>query len=185
MTLEFSVDPELTRGLRDEILDCWTEVTQAGGAVGFVPPVTREEIAPTAEQAFAGVVAGADRLIVGRVRETGNPARGGGDPAAGRLAALAFIVGGQHGLTRHWRTVKRVMVHPEFQGRGYGLDLMTAVAGAGRSMGLDMLNLECRSGTGVDEFYKRAGYREWGRFPGALRLSADEFRDQISLYLPL
>lgn len=185
MTLEFFVDPELTGALRDEILDCWTAVSQAGGAVGFVPPVTRDEIAPTAEQAYAGVAAGADRLILGRVPGTGNPGEGGDDPAAGRLAALAFIVDGQHGLTPHWRTVKRVMVHPDFQGRGYGLELMTAVAAAGRSMGLDMLNLECRGGTGVDEFYKRAGYREWGRFPGALRLSAAEFRDQISLYLPL
>jgi GNAT superfamily N-acetyltransferase len=183
MTLEFSVDPELTEGLRDEILDCWTDVSQAGGAVGFVPPVTRAEIAPTAEQAFAGAAAGTDRLVVGRVR--GGAGAGDGDPAAGRLAALAFIVDGQHGLTPHWRTVKRVMVHPDFQGRGYGLELMTAVAGVGRSMGLDMLHLDCRSGTGVDEFYKRTGYLEWGRFPGALRLSADEFRDQISLYLPL
>ena len=45
MTLEISVDPELTAGLRDQILDCWTDVSQAGGAVGFVPPVTKAEIA--------------------------------------------------------------------------------------------------------------------------------------------
>lgn len=185
MTLEFSVDPELTAGLRDEILDCWVDVTQAGGAVGFVPPITREQIAPTAEQAFAGVLSGADRLVVGRVPGGPAAASRGGDPAAGRLAALAFIVDGQHGLTPHWRTVKRVMVHPDFQGRGYGLDLMDAVAEAGRSMGLDMLNLECRSGTGVDEFYKRTGYLEWGRLPAALRLGPGDFRDQISLYLPL
>ncbi|HEV2636085.1 MAG TPA: GNAT family N-acetyltransferase [Actinocrinis sp.] len=176
MTLEFSVDPALTVGLREEILDCWTEVSQAGGAVGFVPPVTRADIAPAAGQAYAGVDDGRDRLIVGRTI---------GGPTPGRLAALAFLVDGQHGLSRHWRSVKRVMVHPDFQGLGYGAELMAAVERLGRSMGLEMLHLDCRSGTGVDLFYKRCGYAEWGRFPRALRVAEDDYRELINLCLQL
>lgn len=178
MTLEFSVDPALTAQLRADILDCWTAVSQAGGAVGFVPPVTREAIAPTADLAFAGVDGGRDRLVVGR-----EP--GAGPHAPGRLAALAFIVDGGHGLCRHWRTVKRVMVHPDFQGAGHGAALMSAVEQAARAMGLEMLHLDCRSGTGLDEFYKRSGYEEWGRFPRALRVGEDDYRDLVNLYLPL
>jgi GNAT superfamily N-acetyltransferase len=171
MMLEFSVDPDLTEALRDEILDCWTDATLAGGAIGFVPPVTKDEIAPTAERDFAGVADGRDRLVVGRI--------------AGRLAAVAFIVDERHGLSRHWRTVKRVMVHPDFQGSGHGLELMDEVARIGRTMDLEMLSLDCRSGAGLDRFYKRCGYLEWGRFPRALRIAADDFRDIISFYLPL
>jgi len=33
------VDPEL----RAALLACWTDVSNAGGAVGFVPPVTEDE----------------------------------------------------------------------------------------------------------------------------------------------
>src|SRR3954454_3815583 len=32
--------------LRGELLTCWTDVSNAGGAVGFVPPVTEGDVAP-------------------------------------------------------------------------------------------------------------------------------------------
>ena len=41
MSLTFTLDPAVTAELRDGILDLWTDVSNAGGAVGFVPPVTR------------------------------------------------------------------------------------------------------------------------------------------------
>lgn len=171
MGLNFVIDPELTGALRTEIIDCWTDVSNADGAVGFVPPVTTADVRPVAEHDLAGAAAGRDRLIIGR--------------AAGRLAALAFIVDGQFGLTQHWRTVKRVMVHPDFQGLGYGVALMDEVARVGREMGLQMLQLECRGDTGNDLFYKKCGYIEYGRLPRGLRISETDYRDVISLYLPL
>jgi GNAT superfamily N-acetyltransferase len=173
MALEFSVDPDMTDKLQAEIVACWTDVSNAGGAVGFVPPVAMDDVLPVAAKAMAGVAAGHDRLIVGR--ETG----------VGRLAALAVITDGQFRLTEHWRTVKRVMVHPDFQGRGYGVQLMVEVERVARDMGLELLTLDCRGGTGNDEFYKKCGYTEYGRLPGALRLGADDYRDQILMTLPL
>lgn len=191
MTLEFTVDPELTESLREEILDCWTEVSQAGGAVGFVPPVSRAEVAPVAEASLDRVASGQDRLIVGRVPggDSVGGAGVGGDgiqgAAPGRLAALAFVADDQVGLSAHWRMVKRVMIHPDFQGSGYGVGLMDTVAQVGRSMGLEMLSLDCRGGTGVELFYKKCGYLEWGRMPRALRITPDDYREKICLYLPL
>jgi GNAT superfamily N-acetyltransferase len=174
-------------------------VSNAGGAVGFVPPVAMDDVLPVAAKAFAGVAAGHDRLVLGR--EPGATARdddgagggsgnggagaGGGIDGAGRLAALAFITGGQFQLTEHWRTVKRVMVHPDFQGRGYGAQLMAEVERVARAMGLERLTLDCRGGTGNDEFYKKCGYVEYGRLPGGLRLGAQDYRDQILMTLPL
>src|SRR5947209_1446399 len=192
MTLEFTVDPELTDELRAQIVACWTDVSNAGGAVGFVPPVTTDDVRPAAEKLFAAVAAGHDRLIVGWAvgsdndepgpGETGSGAAGGGEP---RVAALATICDGQFRLTAHWRKVKRVMVHPDFQGRGYGALLMAEVEQVARGMGLEMLTLDCRGETGNDVFYKKCGYVEYGRLQGALRLSADDYRDQILMALSL
>src|SRR4051794_26529907 len=40
MALSFELDPPLTEDLRVAILKLWVEVTNTGGAVGFVAPVT-------------------------------------------------------------------------------------------------------------------------------------------------
>lgn len=175
MTLEFTLDPELTETLRAQIVACWTDVSNAGGAVGFVPPVTMDDVLPVAEKLFAAVTGGRDRLVVGWDHAGGQP----------RVAALATISDGQFRLTEHWRKVKRVMVHPDFQGHGYGARLMAEIERVGRTMGLEMLTLDCRGGTGNDVFYKKCGYVEYGRLPGALRLTADDYRDQILMALSL
>lgn len=184
MTLQFEVDPELTEQLRAEIVACWTDVTNAGGAVGFVPPVAMDDVLPTAEAQFAGVNSGRDRLVVGRVAE---------GEQSGRLAALAFLVGGGFAFTAHWQTVQRVMVHPDFQGAGYGYTLMAELAAVAREAGLEQLHLDCRGGTGNDLFYKKCGYEEFGRFPKALKLpgrtedgeGATPYRDRILMALEL
>ncbi|HEV3169425.1 MAG TPA: GNAT family N-acetyltransferase [Actinocrinis sp.] len=207
LELEFTVDPELTDALREQIVACWTDVSNAGGAVGFVPPVTMDDVSPVAVKALAGVAAGRDRLIVGRASGPGAKAESasgselrtaselgtatdshsasGPGPDAERLAAVAFITDEQFQLTEHWRTVKRVMVHPDFQRLGMGARLMAEVEQVGREMGLEQLVLDCRGGTGNDEFYKKCGYEEYGRMRAGLRLSADDYRDRIMMALEL
>ena len=161
MTLEFEVDPELSEQLRAEIVACWTDVSNAGGAVGFMPPVTMDDVLPTAEEQFAGILSGRDRLVVGRTADGEQP---------GRLATLAFLVANSHLLRAHWLTVQRVMVHPDFQGAGYGYRLMAELAVVARGAGVEQLHLDCRGGTGNDLFYKRCGYQEYGRIPKGLKL---------------
>jgi GNAT superfamily N-acetyltransferase len=184
MTLRFEVDPELTEQLRAEIIACWADVSNAGGAVGFVPPVTMDDVLPRAEAQFAGVRSGRDRLVIGRVAQ---------GEQAGRLAALAFLVGEDFPFTAHWQTVKRVMVHPDFQGYGYGYRLMAEIAAVAREAGLEQLHLDVRGGTGTDLFYKKCGYNECGRIPKALKLpgrthdgsGATPYRDRIIMALEL
>jgi GNAT superfamily N-acetyltransferase len=186
MTLRFEMDPELTEQLRAEIIACWTDVSNAGGAVGYVPPVTMDDVLPGAEAQFAGIRAGRDRLVVGRV------AQGEGE-RSGRLAALAFLVANDFAFTAHWQTVKRVMVHPDFQGAGYGYRLMAELAAVARESGLEQLHLDVRGGTGTDLFYKKCGYSECGRIPKALKLpgrtddgaGATPYRDRILMALEL
>jgi GNAT superfamily N-acetyltransferase len=169
--LEFVTDFDPGETVLAEVVACWTDVTNAGGAVGFVPPVAMDDVLPLAERTLAAVRHGYDRMVLGR--------------AGGRVAALAFLVGSGFELAAHRRTVKRVMVHPDFQGRGYGLALMREVERVGRELGLQQLTLSCRGGTGNDLFYKKCGYTEFGRLPKGLRLSEDDYRDDIYMALVL
>ncbi len=76
MTLEFEVDPQLTEQLRAEIVACWTDVSNAGGAVGFFPPVSMDDVQPRPRHSSPGVLEGRDRLLIGRAT-TGGSRRAG------------------------------------------------------------------------------------------------------------
>lgn len=171
MSLSFVVDPPLTAALREEIVALWVEVTNHGGAVGFVGPVDAAEVWPVAEAAFGGVEAGLDQLVAGF--------------DGGRLVAVLFAVDNRFGLKAHWRVVKRVMVRPGSQGRGYGAALMAAAAELGRRRGWSGLQVTVRDGHGLDGFYARLGYREVGRLPGALRVGPGDDRDELFMWLGL
>ncbi len=171
MGLDLVLDPPLTAGLRTHLLDLWVRVVNAGGAVGFVPPVTGDDVRPTAEDAFAGVDAGVDHALVGF--------------EGGRPVALLFLAGNRHALKGHWRTVKRVMVDPGAQGRGYGAALMREAERVARTRGWAGLHVTVRGGTGLDRFYAGLGFKEVGRLPGALRVADGDDRDEILMWVPL
>jgi GNAT superfamily N-acetyltransferase len=171
MGLTFVLDPPLSPQLRSRILSLWVEVTNAGGAVGFVAPVEAETVRPVADAAFAGVSDGTDHLLVGL----------DGD----ELVALLFVTSNRFDLKEHWRVLKRVMVTPGSQGRGYGAALMREAEAVGRRMGLAALQVTVREGAGVEKFYAGLGYHEAGRMPGALRVAPGDDRDEIYLWRPL
>ena len=173
MALTFTLDPAVDTPLRDGILDLWTDVTNSGGAVGFVAPVDRETVRPELVKQFVALGAGAARLLVGH-------------DAEGRVAATAFLTFNAHRLRTHWLWVYTVMVHPRHQGKGYGRDLMAAVADAARGLdGIEAIRLGCRGGLGLERFYGSCGYKEVGRVPGAIRVAPGDDRDDITMLLPL
>ena len=191
MTIRFVLDPVLDDDLREQVIALWAAVTNAGGAVGFVAPVTTDDVRPIAEQAFGAVAAGHDHLLIGLDRDPhqdgaaeGHPA--GGDRVSGeRLVALLFVVDHRFALKEHWRVLKRVMVAPDAQGRGYGAALMRQAAAVGRDLGLSALQVTVRGGHDIEGFYAGLGYREVGRLPGALRVAPDDDRDEILMWLSL
>ena len=105
--MRFEVDPELSDDVREQVIGLWTDVSNAGGSVGFVGQVTRGDVEPVARAAFDGIAAGIDRLLVGYDED-------------GAVAAMLILVSRRFALSAHWRTVGRVMVHPRRQGRGEG-----------------------------------------------------------------
>ncbi|GAA1152746.1 GNAT family N-acetyltransferase [Streptomyces hebeiensis] len=173
MALTFELDPAVDPALRDGVLALWADVSNAGGAVGFVPPVTPDEIRPQLVKHLTAMAEGRMRLLVGRDEE-------------GAVAATAFFALNTHRLMRHWLWLYTVMVHPRHQGKGYGRDLMAAAAGAAAGFeGIEAIRLTCRGGTGVDRFYASCGYKEVGRVPDAIRVAPGDDRDDIMMLLPL
>ena len=157
--------------LRTAMLRCWVDVTNAGGAVGFVPGVSEADVEPALEHLVAGVHERGDVLVVLTVD--------------GELAGFAGLVTSAHVLKKHWATVLRVQVHPSRQGAGLGRVLIEGVHEAGRRHGWEFLHLTVRGGTGTEAFYRRLGYREVGRIPAALRVAPGDDRDEISMIRPL
>ena len=157
--------------LRGELLACWTDVSNAGGAVGFVPPVTADDVEPVLAHLLEGVHSGRDVLAVLTVD--------------GVTAGWAALVGSSSPLRCHWATVLRVQIHPSRQGGGLGRALMSGVHDIARQRGWEFLYLTARGGTGVEAFYRGLGYREVGRLTGAIRLAPGDDRDEILLQLPL
>jgi GNAT superfamily N-acetyltransferase len=171
MGLTFEVDPLLTDSLQEAVVALWADVTNAGGAVGFVAPVTPDQIRPTARAAFDGVSGGFDHMLAGF--------------DDGRLVAVLFMTDNRFVFKDHWRILKRVMVAPGSQGKGYGAALMQEAARVGEKLGLAALQVTVRGGMAIEGFYARLGYREVGRLPGALRVGPADDRDEIIMWLDL
>ncbi len=156
--------------LRAQLLDTWVRVTDAGGAVGFTTPADPDQIAATLDSALQRVAGAQDTLGVLR--------RGSGGPAVG----MGILVVSQSELRRHWRTVLRVMVAPEYQGTGAGRTLLEGLHDTARRLGTEHLVLSVRGGTGTERFYQRFGYEQVGRHPAAIRLAPGDDRDELLLY---
>lgn len=171
MSIEFVVDPPLSNDLRERVVALWVEVTNAGGAVGFVAPTSADEVWPVADAAFAAVAAGVDRLLIG--------------VDGGELVSLLFLSDNRFVLKDHWRVLKRVMVAPGRQGHGYGAALMREAEAVARKLGLAALLVTVRGGENIEGFYAGLGYREVGRIPGALRVGPGDDRDEIYMWLDL
>ncbi|MHA6795865.1 GNAT family N-acetyltransferase [Pseudonocardia bannensis] len=142
----------------------WTAVVRSGGAVGFPADAPEEDIRAAAEQAVAEVAARRRQMLIL------------GDGAA--LAGTVFLRRGAGPVLAHRAEVLKLMVRPDLQGKGWGTALLDAAVAQARALGLEQLLISTRGGTSLPEFYAARGWTEVGRFPGGLRLSADDVRDE-------
>jgi GNAT superfamily N-acetyltransferase len=165
-------DPaEVSAGLRAELIDCWISVSNAGGAVGFpFLPVDADIVAPVADQIIAGLSPGHSRLVVAMAGEA--------------LTGWLHLHRTPDPLVAHWGTISRLQTRPAVRGQGIARALLTRARQVARQeMGLEQLHLAVRGGTGLERFYRRLGWREVGRWPGALRLAPGDDRDEILMIL--
>jgi GNAT superfamily N-acetyltransferase len=168
--LEVTLDPDLASdpGLRERLVDIWVDVSNAGGAVGFVPVVTRADVEPVAREAFGKAAGEWSHLVV---------ASHDGD-----VIGFCFLERRPGPLFRHWLTVKRLQIHPSLQGRGLGGAFLDRVAGLARDqLGIEQIHLTVRGGTGTEAFYVRHGYELVARIPGVIRVAPGDDRDELCL----
>ncbi len=167
VTPAFSLDPTHDGDLVRQVVEVWTAVTNAGGAVGFAPPVTAADVEPLARAALRRVADGDDHLVTVTLD--------------GELVGFAFLQHRSGALFEHWATVKRFQVDPSVQGTGVGGELLAAVHGFARDLGLEHLRLSVRGATGTEGFYERFGWEEVVRIPRSIRVSEDDVREEIWL----
>jgi hypothetical protein len=104
-TAEVRAVTAVDEALRGDLLSCWTDVTNAGGAVGFVPPVTPEDVVPLLDKLLDGVSSGRDVLALLTVD--------------GATAGFASVVGSLSPLRRHWGTVLACRCTPPARARAW------------------------------------------------------------------
>ncbi|QDQ09535.1 GNAT family N-acetyltransferase [Streptomyces spectabilis] len=158
---------------RQALLDCWVDVTNAGGAAGFpFPPIDAEHAAPALDAIIEGLASSTSRLLAAW--------------EDGALVGWLHIRRDAFPLVAHWGTVHHVQSHPHARGRGVGAALMEHARHIARDeMGLEQLHLAARGGAGLETFYGRLGWKEIGRWPGALRLAPGDDRDEVLMLLEL
>lgn len=115
------------------------------------------------------------------------------DPVTSRLLSVTAdgSLGGWFNVPRdsfaliaHWGTLHHVQTLPTVRGRGFGAALMHEARRIARDeMGLGQLHLAARGEVGLEDFYGQLGWKEIGRWPGALRLGDGDDRDEILMIL--
>jgi GNAT superfamily N-acetyltransferase len=158
--------------VRNQLLECWRDVSNAGGAVGFpFPPVSDEQVLQSTDAMVRSLDSDVNRILIATVE--------------GELAGWLLLAGNSNELTAHWARVLRVQTALEFRNRGFGRALMEEVARtATEDLALEHLRLEVRAGMGLEGFYQSCGWREIGRWPEALRLPGGD-RDEVLMALTL
>jgi GNAT superfamily N-acetyltransferase len=162
---------EITPELRQQLINCWMTVANAGGAVGFAfPPVDAQEVALVTDRLVANLDPQRDRLLLATIDRV--------------LAGWLRLRRDLDPLVAHWGIVNHVQTHPDYRGRGIGTALMSRARDiASDEMGLEQLRLAARGGEGLEQFYGRLGWKEIGRWPDALRFAPDDNRDEILMLL--
>jgi GNAT superfamily N-acetyltransferase len=164
---------QVTPGVRQALVDCWAEVANAGGAVGFAfPPVDTGQVGVVADRLIADLDPDYNRVVLAE--------------ADGVLAGWLNLSRHRPAQVQHWGTVKRVQTRLAFRGRGIGTALMNEARRVARDeMGLEQLHLEARGGEGLEDFYGRLGWTVIGRWPGALRFPFGDRDEVLMLLAPL
>jgi GNAT superfamily N-acetyltransferase len=197
--LTFTTNPPLTETLRDRVIDLWQAASNAGGAIGLpAGNAERDAVALLADASLAGVAQGHDLLCVAEESgsaessstqsssaESSRAESSSADSGGNALTGMFFLCGMRFALSDHQRLLKRLIVRPDLQGHGYGRQLLTEAARLARDEGAEGIRLTARGGLGLERFYVSAGYREVGRYPGALRVAPGDDRDEIHFWLPL
>jgi GNAT superfamily N-acetyltransferase len=175
LQLQWLTSPdEVPEELRRALTECWRDVANAGGAVGFAEdvPLTDDVVAPAVDQIVGGLHPRLARLLLAT--------------RAGDLAGWLLLTGNADPVVAHWGRVTRLQTAVGARGSGVGRALMSELHRCARDdLRLDSLRLEVRGGWGLEAFYERFGWVVVGAWPGALRFTRYGRRDEVLMALDL
>lgn len=151
-----SVNPPLTDALIDRLVDIWIATTEAGGSVGFEPPVTRAQVADEVATYWDQRLDGSLDLVVAS------------DGAV--VVGFGFLQPGR-GVSAHTGEISKLQRDPTAAGRGVGGVVLMALEDLAVARGLTLVSLTVRQGTGRDAYYAERGYAQVATLPGWLRIA--------------
>ncbi|MFJ1546839.1 GNAT family N-acetyltransferase [Streptomyces sp. NPDC088246] len=158
---------------RQALINCWIDVSNAGGAAGFpFPPIDERDAAPALETILESLAPRTSRLLMALDDD--------------ELVGWLNIRCDTYALIAHWGTLHHVQTTTSRRGQGIGSALVKEAHRIAREdMALEQLHLAARAGEGLETFYGSLGWKEIGRWPGALRFGSGDDRDEVLMLVDL
>lgn len=150
--------------LRAEIHRVLHDVTELGGAIGYLSPPTKAETDTWLDEVLLTVCSGNAAFVVAtldrRIEATG---------LWRRRPDIVFT---------HSADIEKVMAHPYTRGLGLGRLIVSALIDSARDAELETLALGVRGNNhGAIELYEQLGFHEWGRQPNVIEVGNERYDD--------
>lgn len=155
-------------------LDGLTEVLHesviAGASINFIMPYSAADAARFwTEKVGPALERGKLALLVAHVGE--------------RIAGTVQLDWDTPPNQPHRAEVRKLIVHPDFRGRGIARALMAAIEDVAAKLGRDLITLDTRTGDKAEPLYASLGYRTVGIVPGYARdVVEDRWDDCTFMY---
>jgi acetyltransferase len=162
------LDANRTRTLMPQLATLLQDVVNAGGTVGFMPPVSSEEAGAYWLDVVQALEGSLRVLLVAR----------DGSELVG--TTQLDLCGRSNGL--HRAEVMKVMVHPLRQSQGIGMQLMRAIELEAEREGRTTLVLDTREGEPSERLYDKAGFIRAGSIPNYARSGDGSLHTTVYMY---
>jgi acetyltransferase len=162
------LDVNQARALVPQLATLLQHVVNSGGTVGFMPPVSNEEVTAYWLDVVRALEGSLRVLLVAR----------DGSEIVG--TTQLDLCGRSNGL--HRAEVMKVMVHPSRQSQGIGAQLMRAVELEAAREGRTTLVLDTREGEPSERLYDKAGFIRAGSIPNYARSGDGTLHSTVYMY---
>lgn len=161
-----ALNPPLTPQLRDALVTLWFDVSQHGGAIGYTPENTVDDVATGVDAYLDKVSAGLAHLIVVLSDE--------------RVIACCALVPNAVALQAHFMELKRFMVHPSLQGSGVGEWLVSKACDLAKTdLGIESVHIHVRSGLDLEAFWTRCAFTHVATIPNTVKFADGSYADLL------
>lgn len=151
----------------DDLAEIVHASVDAGASIGFVQPFSVNDGRAFWQRRIFPTVAAGGRVLL--IAETG--AR-----VVGTVQLLVDLPPNQP----HRGEVEKLVVHPDFRGRGIAKRLMAALENRARDLGKRLLTLDTRTGDTAEPLYGSLGFQVAGVIPGYCRAPEEDRYDSTT-----